>query len=126
MTTQSTAAPVRTSVTVEAPVQRAFEVFTQEMRSWWPEDHHLLDGELGDMIFGKGGGGRIFGRGTGGGGGPLGRGVGFGPAGGVGFSWDISPAWELESDPDRASEVEVRFVAESDSRTRVDLEHRHL
>ena len=44
MSTQSTAAPVRTSIAVEAPRQRAFEVFTQEMASWWPEDHHLLDG----------------------------------------------------------------------------------
>ena len=32
MSIQSTAAPVRTSIVVEAPVQRAFEVFTQEMK----------------------------------------------------------------------------------------------
>ncbi len=121
MTTQSTAAPVRTSVTVEAPVQRAFEVFTQEMRSWWPEDHHLLDGELGDMIFEKRVGGRIYDRATDGRECTWARVLAYDPPERVVFSWDISPAWELESDPDRASEVEVRFVAESDSRTRVDL-----
>ena len=42
------------------------------------------------------------------------------------FSWDISPQWQIEPDPDRTSEVEVRFVPESPDRTRVELEHRHL
>jgi uncharacterized protein YndB with AHSA1/START domain len=42
------------------------------------------------------------------------------------FSWDIGPTWQLESDPERTSEVEVQFIAESADRTRVELEHRHL
>lgn len=42
------------------------------------------------------------------------------------FSWDISPSWELEPDPTRCSEVEVRFVPEGAGSTRVLLEHRHL
>jgi uncharacterized protein YndB with AHSA1/START domain len=42
------------------------------------------------------------------------------------FSWDIGPTWHLESDPANASEVEIRFTAEGDGRTRVALEHRHL
>jgi hypothetical protein len=42
------------------------------------------------------------------------------------FTWDISPAWEIETDLERASEVEVRFIAEADSRTPVKLEHRNL
>ena len=42
------------------------------------------------------------------------------------FSWDISLQWQVETDLARTSEVEVRFVPEGDTRTRVELEHRHL
>jgi len=42
------------------------------------------------------------------------------------FSWDISPQWQLETDPARTSEVEVRFTELGPSRTRIALEHRHL
>lgn len=42
------------------------------------------------------------------------------------FSWDIGPTWQLERDPENASEVEVRFIEEGPGRTRVELEHRNL
>jgi uncharacterized protein YndB with AHSA1/START domain len=42
------------------------------------------------------------------------------------FAWDISPRWQIETDPTRSSEVEIRFIAEAERRTRVELEHRHI
>jgi uncharacterized protein YndB with AHSA1/START domain len=42
------------------------------------------------------------------------------------FSWDIGPTWQVETEPDNTSEVEVTFTAEGLERTRVELEHRHL
>ncbi|SJM28948.1 SRPBCC domain-containing protein [Mesorhizobium delmotii] len=42
------------------------------------------------------------------------------------LSWDISPQWQIETDPDKTSEWEVRFTSETAERTRVELEHRNL
>ena len=42
------------------------------------------------------------------------------------ISWDISPQWQIEADPEKTSEIEVRFTSEAPDRTRVELEHRNL
>jgi uncharacterized protein YndB with AHSA1/START domain len=57
---------------------------------------------------------------------PVGTVLAYDPPDRVVFSWDISPQWTIETDQALTSEVEVRFYAESPSRTLVELEHRHL
>jgi uncharacterized protein YndB with AHSA1/START domain len=126
MSTQSVASPVRTSIVVEAPQERAFEVFTADMGSWWPDDKHILQGELAEMVFEPRAGGRIYDRATDGSECTWARVLAYEPPGRLVFTWDINLRWETETDPERASEVEVRFIAEDDARTRVELEHRGL
>jgi hypothetical protein len=38
----------------------------------------------------------------------------------------ISLQWQVETDLERTSEAEVRFIAETDDQTRVVLEHRNI
>ena len=117
---------VRTTVTVDAAIQRAFDVFTEGMASWWPAEHHILQAELADMTFEPRVGGHIVDRGVDGSECRWARVVSYEPPRRVLFSWDISPQWQLETDPAKASEVEVLFHAEGPDRTRVELEHRNL
>jgi uncharacterized protein YndB with AHSA1/START domain len=126
MTAQTTDTSVTTSIVVEAPIARAFKVFTDDMGSWWTPEHHILQAELKEMVFEPRVDGRIIDRGVDGSECAWGRVLAYEPPDRVVFSWDITLQWQLETDPACASEVEVRFVAESPTRTRVELEHRHL
>jgi uncharacterized protein YndB with AHSA1/START domain len=117
---------VHTSVTVDAPIERAFDVFTAGIASWWPPEHHLLTAELADMTFEPRVGGHIIDRGVDGSECRWARVLVYDPPRRVVFSWDISLEWQVQLDPAKTSEVEVRFRAEGPDRTRVELEHRHL
>ena len=126
MTMQAGDTSVRTAVVVNAPPERAFAVFTDGIGSWWSPDHHILEAELAEMVFEPRVGGHVFDRGVDGSECRWARVLAYEPPERVVISWDIDPRWQLEPDPARASEVEVRFVAEAPGRTRVELEHRHL
>jgi uncharacterized protein YndB with AHSA1/START domain len=117
---------VRLSVEVAASVQRAFEVFTEDIASWWDPDHHILQAELAGMVFEPRVGGHVYDLGVDGSECRWARVLAYDPPLRLVFSWDVSPGWQLEEDPERTSEVEVRFVALGAERTRVELEHRHL
>jgi uncharacterized protein YndB with AHSA1/START domain len=126
MTTQTANTSVRTSIVVEVPVERAFTVFTKGIGTWWPPEHHLLGAEFSEMIFEPEVGGHIYDRGVDGRECHWSRVLAYEPPDRVVFSWDINLAWELETDLDKTSEIEVRFVPEGPARTRVELEHRNL
>ena len=117
---------VQTSIVVEAPIDYAFAVFTQDIGSWWPPEHHILQAELAEMVFEPRQGGHVFDRGTDGSECHWARVLAYEPPERVVFSWDISLAWQIESDPTKTSEVEVCFVSETPERTRVVLEHRNI
>ena len=126
MTTQATDTAVRTEVVVDAPIERAFSVFTEDIGTWWHPEHHLLEGELAEMVFEPRVGGHVFDRGADGSECRWARVLAYEPPQRVVISWDINTQWQLETDHERTSEVEVRFVPEGADRTRVTLEHRNL
>jgi uncharacterized protein YndB with AHSA1/START domain len=126
MTTQTTDTSVTTSIVVAAPIDKAFSVFTDDIGSWWAPEHHILQAELAELVFEPRVGGHIIDRGVDGSECAWARVLAYEPPHRVVFSWDVSLQWQLETDHSRASEVEVRFVAESQTRTRVELEHRYL
>jgi uncharacterized protein YndB with AHSA1/START domain len=117
---------VRRSIVVEAPIEAAFQTFTERFDSVKPREHNLLDVEIAESVFEPRAGGHVYDRGVDGSECRWARVLAYEPPHRLVFSWDISPQWQLESDPDRASEVEVRFIAEDPGRTRVQVEHRNL
>jgi uncharacterized protein YndB with AHSA1/START domain len=126
MSTQAAATSVRTSIVVDAPLERAFRVFTEDFDRIKPREHNMLAVEIAETVFEPRVGGRIFDRGVDGSECQWARVLACEPPNRVVFSWDISPQWQLESDLEKTSEVEVRFIAETPERTRVELEHRNL
>lgn len=126
MTTGTEQSSVTKSIVVQAGIERAFDVFTLQMGTWWPPEHHLLEAELEEMIIEPRAGGRLYDRGVDGSECCWGHVLAYEPPSRFVFSWDISLAWKIETDRSKCSEVEVRFVAEAPERTRVELEHRHI
>jgi uncharacterized protein YndB with AHSA1/START domain len=124
--TTQTETSVHTDIVVEAPVDRAFRVFTQEFDRIKPREHNMLEVDIAETVFEPRVGGHIYDRGVDGSECRWARVLAYEPPERVAFSWDISPQWQLESDLAKASEVEVRFIPETADRTRVELEHRHL
>jgi uncharacterized protein YndB with AHSA1/START domain len=124
--TQAATAAVRKQIVVPASQQRAFEVFTAGFGDFKPREHNLMASPIAKTVFEPRVGGHIVDIADDGSECPWARILAYEPHERVVFSWDIGPDWQLVADPDNASEVEVRFVAESPERTRVELEHRHL
>jgi uncharacterized protein YndB with AHSA1/START domain len=123
---QAEAGTVRRQVVVGAPIDRAFTVFTGRFGDFKPPEHNLLGAPVAETVFEPRAGGHIVDRAADGSECRWARILVFDPPDRVVFSWDISPQWTIQADPARASEVEVRFYAESPTRTRVELEHRHI
>lgn len=124
--TQAAAQVVRREVVVNAPIEEAFATFTARFGEIKPPEHNLLSAPIAESVFEPRVGGHIYDRATDGTECRWARVLVYDPPRRVVFSWDIGPTWQLETDPDHASEVEVRFTAEDPHRTRVELEHRNL
>jgi uncharacterized protein YndB with AHSA1/START domain len=126
MTQSETTTTVRRHILVNAPIGEAFKVFTERFGDFKPREHNMLQAAIAETVFEPRVGGNIYDRAVDGSECRWARILVFEPPDCVVFSWDISPRWQIETNPDLTSEVEVRFVAETPGRTRVELEHRNL
>jgi uncharacterized protein YndB with AHSA1/START domain len=126
MNMQIPIASVKQSIVVEAPIERAFKVFTEGFGSFKPPTHNLLSVPIAETVFEPRVGGYLYDRGTDGSECHWARVLAYDPPNRVLMSWDISPRWQIETDLDKTSEWEVLFTAETDNRTRVEIEHQNL
>ena len=117
---------VRASIVVDAPLERAFTVFTEQFGRFKPPEHNMLGVEIAETVFEPRAGGLLYDRGVDGSECRWARVLAYEPPHRVLLSWELSPHWQPETDPARTSEWEVRFTAETPDRTRVEIEHRHL
>jgi uncharacterized protein YndB with AHSA1/START domain len=117
-------APVRKSVRVSAPRERAFEVFTAGIGRWWPKTHHIGAADLDTHVIEPRQGGRWFERCVDGSECEVGKVLVWDPPARLVLAWQLNADWKY--DPNLITEVDVQFIAESASDTRVELEHRNL
>ena len=122
---QTSVAPVRKTVRVNAPQAHAFAVFTEHLSEWWPlQRYHIGSQPAETAILEPRPGGRWFERAADGSECDWGRVLSWEPPNRLVLSWDIGADWKYQ--PDLGTEVEVRFISEGPETTRVELEHRQL
>jgi uncharacterized protein YndB with AHSA1/START domain len=112
------------STLVAVSTERAFQVFTEEMGTWWPlAAYHIGKVDAKNVVLEPFVGGRWFERGLDGSECDWGRVRVWEPPRRLVLTWEISSQWHHDSSVQ--TEVEVRFSPEGAS-TRVELEHRLL
>jgi uncharacterized protein YndB with AHSA1/START domain len=111
---------------VDAPLERAFQVFTEDFGRFKPAEHNLLGVEIAETVFEPRVGGHLYDRGVDGSECRWARVLVYEPPDRVVLTWNISPQWQIETEQSKTSEWEARFLAETPERTRVEIEHRNL
>jgi uncharacterized protein YndB with AHSA1/START domain len=119
-------APVRKSIVVRATPQRAFEVFTAGIDRWWPKTHGIGNAPILQSIIEPFVGGRWYTQCADGSEAVVGHVGVWQPPERFVMSWEINSAWKPDARIAFTSEVEVRFVAEAEGLTRVEVEHRNF
>ena len=114
------------TVVVPLPLVEAFALFVQQ-DAWWPVGtHHMAEPAGETVVLEPFEGGRWYERGADGREQVWGRVLVWRPPHQVVLSFLMGSDWTFEPDPARASEIDVRFLAEAPDRTRLEFEHRHL
>src|SRR5438876_12096573 len=98
MNQQPVPTAVRHSVVVEAPVEKAFRVFTEEFGRFKPAEHNMLSVDIAETIFEPRVGGHVYDRGMDGSECRWARVLVNDPPNRVVSSWDIRSGWQIEAE----------------------------
>jgi uncharacterized protein YndB with AHSA1/START domain len=115
---------VRQTISVDVPQATAFSAFTEGLDRWWPRTHKIGAAALAEAVLEGREAGRWYERDVDGSECDWGRVLVWEPPSRLVLAWQITAEWAY--DADLLTEVEVLFVADGPSRTRVELEHRGL
>jgi uncharacterized protein YndB with AHSA1/START domain len=126
MSEPSTIPALHGRITVRVPIEKAFRVFTSAFNTWWPREFHIGQAEMAEAVLEPREGGRWYERGVDGSECDWGRVLAWEPPHRLLITWQINGEWQFDPEPQHASEIEVRFIAEGPGETRVELEHRLL
>jgi uncharacterized protein YndB with AHSA1/START domain len=116
-------APIRKTLRVRAPIERAFRLFTEGMGGWWMKGHSLLASPQADVRIEPRTGGRWYEVGEDGSEQDWGRVLAWEGPHRIVLAWQLDADWAY--DPDFETTVEVTFAADGDA-TVVVFEHRDL
>lgn len=129
MTRSLTIAPVRKSLSVQAPQAIAFSVFTAGIDRWWPRQAHIGKSPMAAAVIEPFVGGRWYHRCADGSDSEVGHVLVWQPPERLVLAWQIGNSCvdgSMHYDASLVTEVEVKFIAEGAGVTRVEFEHRHL
>jgi uncharacterized protein YndB with AHSA1/START domain len=118
-----TIAPIVRSVSVKAPPDRAFALFTGDIGRWWPRGMTIGAQPHADVVIEKRPGGRWFERADDGTETQWGKVLAWEPPSRLLLAWQIGADWKYQANLE--TEVEVTFAPEGKG-TLVTLEHRNL
>jgi uncharacterized protein YndB with AHSA1/START domain len=121
---QASVEPIRKQVMVDAPQERAFRVFTENITKWWPASYSIGAAPMASVHIEPRKNGRWYEKGQDGSECEWGKVMVFDPPRRLVLAWQINTEWK--HDPTVLTEVEVHFTPEGPKRTRVDFEHRNL
>jgi uncharacterized protein YndB with AHSA1/START domain len=119
-----TTEPIRKEVVVDVDPDRAFEIFTADMTSWWPTAHHIGSAPIETIVVEPHAGGRWYTRHQDGTETATGSVSAWDPPTRLVLTWQVGADWRYHAD--LVTTVELRFLEAGPGRTRVLLEHRDL
>src|ERR1041385_2708792 len=89
---------VKKSITVRAPLERTFHVFTAEFDSWWPRSHHIGKSPMKRAVIEGRVGGRCYSEQVDGTDCPWGQILEWEPPHRFVMAWQITHEWGYEPD----------------------------